>query len=381
MVTVNTVEVRRAKIVVVGAGPAGGACSLVLARSRRAEVVLVDKSRYPRVKVCGSGLSPHALRVLEQLELRGMLAPEHLHMAGITARGPSGRQVHLRGAKGAWVVPRVVLDHAIVRAARTAGAELREGTKVTALLRDGAGQACGVGTSQGEIEADLVICANGSPSRFEVDPTPRRGIRTIMGWWRGVRLPAPDEGVMIWDARLEGYYAWAFPEPRGVVNIGLTIPDDGAHAKRLRVLFRELLDEYFGAALTHAEPIGKWMGHPATVTTRVGRAIAEPRAVWCGEAARLVCPGTVEGIGFALQSGMLAAQHVLGFDPRTGLSAIRRARYRSSVARHMLPRFWAGEALHRLMRSGRARTLAAGVFDPQWLSEHAAWLVGESRAR
>ena len=49
---------RRPKILVIGAGPSGGSCALALARSRRFEVQLLDKSQYPRVKVCGSGLSP-----------------------------------------------------------------------------------------------------------------------------------------------------------------------------------------------------------------------------------------------------------------------------------------------------------------------------------
>lgn len=371
-------EVRRSKIVVVGAGPAGGACSLALARAG-AEVVVLDKSQYPRVKVCGSGLSPHALVVLERLGLRDRLEPSHLHMAGITAVGPGGTRIHLRGAKGAWVVPRVVLDHTIVRAAVEAGAELHEDTKVTKLLRDDAGQVRGVATTQGMFEADLVVCANGSPSRFETESSPRHGIRTIMGWWKNARLQAPDEGVMIWDERLDGYYAWLFPEPGDVVNIGLTIPEQGEEASRLKPLFQDLLEEHFGETLRDAEPVGKWMGHPATVTTAVGN-IVEARALWCGEAARLVCPGTVEGIGFALESGMIAAARLRGLDPRTGLRADQRARYRTSTSLQMLPKFWAGEAFTRLMRSKPTRTLAARLFGPQWLSERAAGLVGESQS-
>jgi flavin-dependent dehydrogenase len=349
---------------------------LVLARSGRAEVVLLDKSSYPRVKVCGSGLSPHALGVIDRLGLRATLEPHHVPMRGVTVKGPGGMTVRLRGAKGAWVVPRRELDHAIVSAARTAGAGFLEDTKVTALLRDAAGQVRGVRTEDGELEADAVVCANGSPSRFEVDEAPRAGIRTLMGWWTGVRLPAPDEGVMIWDERLDGYYAWAFPEPNGVVNIGLTIPEASAPAGRIKPLFAELLDEHFREALRGAEPIGKQMGHPATVTTRVGP-IIEPRAVWCGEAARLVSPGSVEGIGFAMESGMVAAEQLRALDPGTGLTSLQQARYRARTAVRMLPKFWAGEAFTRLMRSSTARRLATRLASPRWLSERAAALVGE----
>ncbi|MCA9706694.1 MAG: NAD(P)/FAD-dependent oxidoreductase [Myxococcales bacterium] len=368
---------RRSKIIVVGAGPAGGTCALTLARAG-VEVLVLDKSKYPRTKVCGSGLSPNALRAVDRLGLRPVLAPLHLHMRGVTVVGPDGTRVRLRGQKGAWVVPRSELDHAIVGAAQRSGARFQEETKVTALVRDGAGRVRGVQTSHGELEADLVVCANGSPSRFEVDHTPRYGILTLMGWWKGAHLEVPDEGLMIWDERLDGYYAWLFPEPGGVVNIGLTVPEHSPHAKHLKALFQELLDDHFAEALRTAEPVGKWMGHPATLTTRVGP-IAEARALWCGEAARLVCPASVEGIGFAMRSGMAAGRLIAqALDPAVGLTPAQRARYRLTMATRFLPTFWAGEAFVRFIRSRTARRLVSRVVDPQWLSERAASLVGES---
>lgn len=369
---------RRPKIIVIGAGPAGGACALTLARSGRADVTVLDKSTYPRVKICGSGLSPHALQIIDQLGLRATIEPYHLHMRGVTARGPGGTEVHLRGAKGAWVVPRRELDHAIVLAAQAAGATFIEDTKATELLRDASGRVQAVVTTHGMLEADLVVCANGSPSRFETDQSPREGIRTIMGWWRGATLARPDEGVFVWDERLDGYYAWLFPERGGVVNVGLTIPEHGRNVGHLKELFHALLDDHFGDALRGADELGKEMGHPATVTTWVGP-IVEPRAVWCGEAARLVSPGSVEGIGFALESGMIAARTIAGLDPAKGLTTLQQVRYRGSIGVRMMPKFWAGEAFVRVMRSPAARSVARSIANPQWLSERAATLVGESQ--
>jgi flavin-dependent dehydrogenase len=260
------------------------------------------------------------------------------------------------------------------------GATFREGTKVTELVRDAGGDVRGVLTSTGPIEADLVVCANGSPSRFSTDGTPVNGIRTIMGWWSGAALRR-DEGVMIWDRRLAGYYAWAFPEPHGVVNIGLTIPEHAPGTEHLKALFEQILAEHFGAALASAQPIGKWMGHPATVTTRVGE-IAESHAMWIGEAARLVSPGTVEGISFAMESGMLAADAIAhGFDLEHGFTRAQRAMLRTKLVARMLPKFWAGEAFVRLMRSSRARELSSKLLSPQWFAQKAARIVGDEPAR
>lgn len=366
---------RKPKVIVVGAGPAGGACALALSKGRTADVVLLDRSKYPRVKVCGSGLSPFAVNVLRDLDMLARYEKIAINMTGMIAIGPGGGRVHMKGTKGAWIVPRIDFDSGLVQAAVAEGADFRDQVKVTALVRGPDGQVRAVKTSHGEMEADLVICANGSPSRFSGDGSPTHGIRTIMGWWKA-SLPGND-GMMIWDRRLDGYYAWAFPEPAGVVNIGLTIPDHAPNAKRLRDLFSAVLEDHFAEISRHADPIGKWMGHPATVTTRVAE-IAEPRLVFIGEAARLVCPATVEGISYALESGVIAAETIARhFDVERGLSRAGRAIYRARVSANMLPKFWLGEGMVRLMQSERALRWSRRLVDPQRMASAASTLLGE----
>ncbi|MBX7078149.1 MAG: NAD(P)/FAD-dependent oxidoreductase [Nannocystaceae bacterium] len=365
------------KIVIVGAGPSGSACALALARRGQTEVLLLDKSSYPRIKVCGSGLSPLSLSVLDHLEIRDRFSPKALRMPKLLARGPGGQEIYLSGAKGAWVLPRIDFDQGMVEAAQQAGATFQQETKVTDLLRGSDGQICGIRTASGEIEADMVVCANGSPARFSRDPTPHTGIRTIMGWWKDTRQP-DGQGTMVWDRRLDGYYAWAFPEPGGVTNIGLTIPEGAPETKTLKALFETILEEHFGEVVRDAQLVGKWMGHPAVVTTKVSDTIAEARVMDIGEAARLVSPGTVEGISFALESGVLAADAIgRHFTREQGLSRVGRGLYRTRTRARMLPKFWAGHGFVQLMRSERARSLTSKVFNPQWLASRASTLLGE----
>ena len=366
---------RRSKIVVVGAGPAGATAALQLSRQGVGEVLLLDRATYPRRKVCGSGLSPNALRQLEILGLLDVIRPLHVPMKGLRAVGPAGSEIVLRGSKGAWVVPRTELDHRLVRAAVDAGAKLREGTRVTEILRDDEGRARGVKTHDEEIEADLVVVANGTPSNFERDEHPREGIRTIMGWYEG-RLP-DQIGAMIWDRRLGGYYAWAFPEPGDVVNIGLTLPEDHERGHDLRELFNEMLTEHFGDFASGERQIGKWAGHPATVTRRIGP-IAFRREIFVGEAARLVCPATVEGISFAMQSGRLAAEAIAhSFTPDDGLSIVGQKRYQLDVATRILPTFLAGETLYQVMRRPKLVASIARMVDPERTGRLLSKLTGE----
>jgi flavin-dependent dehydrogenase len=366
---------RPAKIVVVGAGPAGSTCALELRRHGVGDVVLVDRSEYPRRKVCGSGLSPLALGQLAALDLLDTMRPLHIEMRGLRVVGPGGTEVRLEGAKGAWVVPRTELDHRLVQAAIAEGVTMREGMRVTEIVRDAEGEARGVKTPDEEIEADLVVIANGSPSSFERDEHPREGIRTIVGWYQG-RLP-DQLGMMIWDRRLGGYYAWAFPEPGDVINIGLTLREDHEAGHHLRDLFTDILGEHFGDYASEDRQIGRWAGHPATVTHRIGP-IAASREIFVGEAARLVCPGTVEGISFAMHSGRLAANAIRrSFDVERGLSLIGQKRYQVDVATQLLPTFLAGEALYQVMRQPRLVAGLTHLFDPATLAKNLSKLLGE----
>lgn len=373
---------RKPKIIVVGAGPSGGACALTLAQSGDYEVHVLDKSHYPRVKVCGSGLSPHSLEMLDRLGVRGRFAPKHGVIDTVLVRGPDGDPRELHAGITAWVVPRVELDHGIILAAVEHGAEFREGVKVLELLRGEDGEVRGVKTEEGELEADLVVCADGSPSRFSRDEHEKTTIRTLMGWYRGT----PYNGRtahMFWDRRLAGYYAWMFPEPEGVVNIGLTIPESAPDVHRLKDLFQDLLDEYWAEGLRDAEPLGKWMGHPAVITDRIGP-VAESRALWVGEAARLVSPGTVEGIGFALESGIIAAGVIArGMTTAHGLSVLSCAEYRGRLAAKMLPKFWAGEALAHGVQVPQVRRLIERIVESPaagWLDRTLQAVFGDNHA-
>ncbi|MFG0318328.1 MAG: NAD(P)/FAD-dependent oxidoreductase, partial [Planctomycetota bacterium JB042] len=111
-------------VVVIGAGPAGGAAAIGLAdRGRR--VALVDRERFPRDKVCGGCLNPRAIRSLAALGVVPSGVPLRwlvLHAGGRTARVP---------LEGGLAVSRRSLDAALVDAARARGVEVIEGVAAT----------------------------------------------------------------------------------------------------------------------------------------------------------------------------------------------------------------------------------------------------------
>src|SRR5690606_11544195 len=121
-------------------------------------------------------------------------------------------------------------------------------------------------------------------------------------------------------------------------------------------------DEHFGVGLKDAEQVGKWMGHPATVTTTIGD-LGDHRRILIGEAARLVSPGTVEGISFAMESGIVAAEAVARhFDVGAGFSIQGQRKYKRTLQTKMIPKFVAGEAFVRVMNSRLGRRVGAQLF-------------------
>src|SRR5512144_2184734 len=118
-----------ADVVVVGAGPAGAAAAITLARAGRT-VVVIDKAVFPRDKCCGDGLTTLALRELEGLGFDPSTVPTWKSVDAAWIRSPSGREVQLPLPSDgifASTAPRRELDAALVALARDAGAEVRDG--------------------------------------------------------------------------------------------------------------------------------------------------------------------------------------------------------------------------------------------------------------
>lgn len=161
--------------VVVGAGPAGSATALLLARAGH-DVLLLDRRDFPRAKPCGDCLSPEAGRVLDRLGvLADVLAARPARLDGWRIISPAGHAFEATFAPAAngdarvetsISIRRETLDAVLLAGARRAGAEVRTGLHVTDLLRDARGRVSGVEARDREgrtlrLHARLVIGADG----------------------------------------------------------------------------------------------------------------------------------------------------------------------------------------------------------------------------
>jgi menaquinone-9 beta-reductase len=296
-------------VIVVGGGPGGATAALRLAANGVRDVVLLDSADFPRDKTCGSGLSPTALKLGDELGIGAEIRSRANPVDSVKITAPGGGSFVLASNAAAVVLLRREFDHLIVRKAQSLGAKLESGVRVRELIRE-RDRVVGVRMADGrEILARYVLCADGAHSIFSDDPRPKRSISTLMGWWDGADF-TPRQIEMVFAKSVSPLYGWLFPESDTRVNIGICIDGQDADGKKtqrnVREVFRGFLDEHFGAKLARATQVGNLKGHPIVYTTWVGHCTT-PGALYLGEAARVTHNATGEGISQAMQSGIYAA--------------------------------------------------------------------------
>lgn len=359
-------------VVVVGAGPAGTAAAITLARAGRS-VLVVDKATFPRDKICGDGLTTGALRLLDELGLDPSAVASWQPVDDVVVTSPSGRSVTFPLPRGqgsyAVVARRQDLDAALVGLARAAGATVLEGHALVGATEHADGIVVEV-ADHAPIRARHAIGADGmwSPLRKALGAaTPG-----YLGEWHAFRQYFTDVGpraaseLFVWfEPDLLPGYAWSFPLPGGGANVGFGIQRDGGKVERVQdmkalwpdLLARPHIAEVLGPNARPEQPHRAWP-IPARIDTVT---LTRGRALFVGDAAAATDPMTGEGIGQALLTGVLAARAVLDGGADHGAVAARyeRSARRALVADHKMSLLLVRALKHR--KGARAALRVAGA--------------------
>ena len=360
-------------VVVVGAGPAGSIAALVLARAG-VDVRLLDRSLFPRDKLCGDTLNPGALSILDRLGIGNRVRERAIPIGGMVVTGPFGARVacdYPDGLAGA-AISRRDLDLVLLEAAVAAGAEFVPSTPVHGALhaKGGAGITgvrVGHASHDRSMPARIVVAADGRRSRLASALGLTRSAAAPRRWAFGAYFTDVDglishgvtsHGEM--HIRPDGYTGVA-PLPGNLTNVcvvrQLTSASDGERVTGGEKLVDTLADDpELGARFARARQV--------SAVTSLGPLGVEARSAGCpglllaGDAAGFVDPMTGDGLRFALRGGELAAEAALS-ELETGVSAHARL-YESR--RHEFSGKWrVNRTLRSLVASPHGVQLAAAV--------------------
>ncbi len=367
-------------LAIVGGGPAGSAAAITAARSGLS-VLLVDRATFPRDKCCGDGLTALALRLGEGLGLDPLLIPGWQTVEDLVIHPPGGRSTRYPLPCGdglyAAVVPRMQYDAALLDLARSAGADVRDGHGLTGINVDGDVATLEV-EGLGTIRATTVVAADGmwSPTR-KLLGLASSGYR---GEWQAFRQYVADVGpaaadLHVWfEPDLLPGYAWSFPLPGGRANVGFGVLRGGQVAVGdTGRIWNGLMDRPAIRAVLgdNARPEGRRSAWP--IPARVDAAVLDHGPVlFVGDAASASDALTGEGIGQALQTGILAAEAARA----GGTAAEVASTYARSVRRELVADHTMSVALQGMLASpaGARMALWATALVPWTRRNFARWL-------
>ncbi|MEU4591863.1 geranylgeranyl reductase family protein [Micromonospora aurantiaca (nom. illeg.)] len=324
-----------ADVIVVGAGPGGSATAYHLAR-HGVRVLLLEKTEFPREKVCGDGLTPRAVRQLIRMGVDTSPEAGWLHNKGLRVIG-GGIRLELDWPDLAsfpnygLVRTRLDFDDLLAQRAVAAGAKLQTSVNVLGPVLGADDRVIGVQAEVGPdkepatFHAPLVVAADGVSGRFPLAlGLAKREDRPIgVAVRRYYRSPAKhdDDYLESWlelrakgsDALLPGY-GWIFGLGDGRVNVGLGVLNSSSAFGKTN--YRKLLTDWLAntpedwGMTDESNAEGPILG--AALPMGFNRVPHYTRGVLLvGDSGGMVNPFNGEGIAYAMESGEMAAEVVV----------------------------------------------------------------------
>jgi geranylgeranyl reductase family protein len=310
-------------VIIVGGGPAGATCALY-ATQAGLKVLLVDKSTFPRDKICGDSIPGKCHGFLRELGLLEVFERSPTNsIDGVLISSPNEEIARFNISQSdnkepfGYTSKRYDFDNILFQAAKEQ-VEREEGFHVNDILFSG-GQVYGIRGSRNQNQersytARVIVGADGFKSVVARkvglwDHDPGHWAVATRGYYRGIEGIGSILEIHLIDDIIPGYF-WIFPLQDGTANVGL-----GMIHRELKKRNMNLKETHIKATRSHllegrfrdAELLGKIRGSNLPLGSK--RRTAHGNGfLLLGDAAGLIDPLTGEGIGNAMHSGKIAAE-------------------------------------------------------------------------
>ncbi len=357
------------RVAVVGAGPAGSAAAIELARAG-ARVTIYEKSSWPRAKTCGDGLTPSSVMQLAELGLSVAGRPQ---LDATLISGPSEVAVRAgwpAGLPAGTTMQRRAFDALLIDAAVAAGAAFHPNTTIRRLE---------------DLDDDAVLLAEGATGGLAHKrgfPAFRSQLVAVRGYVETAH-DVPLEYAVHYARPLTPGYAWIFPVAARRVNVGLAVDsrvvgDSGGD-------LRALLTYWLATSRLARATLGE---RPAVADVK-GGVIPSGRArryaggaFLIGDAAGVADPLSAEGVSQALATGRDAARALIAANGNVRLAgpAYERGLLRfdrnEREARRMRTLFRGGGDVLVRLAAKRPQLATYFVETGYFLKDDASWFSG-----
>lgn len=302
----------RCDALIVGGGPAGSTCARML-RSAGWDVLVADRARFPRDKVCAGWLTPQVFPLLE-------LTADEYRATGLALQTITAFRTSVMGAAPIDTRYDRVVSYAIRRCEfddfllRRSGARVAQ-TQVTSLHRSG-----GHWIVNDAIETPVIVGAGGhfcpvarhlQGTRESAAPVVAKEAEFhLRGRPSTVSAEAPE---LFFCRDLEGY-AWCVRKG-DVLNIGIGRRDKNGFAEHVRDFMAFLVE----TGRAPGDPDVVWHGHAYHAIGAGVRRLVGDGVLLAGDSAGLAYPESGEGIKPAIESGRLAAETLIATRGRYGV--------------------------------------------------------------
>ena len=330
---------------------------------------IIDKSQFPRDKVCGDALSGKVTSLLRSLDPELPLqleknSREYTPSWGVTFSAPDGREVdvpfRLDPGEGepspGYISKRLYFDHFLFEQLDSRFATFIPDQEAKAIERRESEMV--LITQDTEYHCQLVLSGEGTRALvakqmqgFKVED--QHYCAGLRAYYTGIKDLSPQGYIELHFVKesLPGYF-WIFPLPNGEANVGIGMLS--AYVSKNKINLKRLMEEVIGSPkfkhrFEQAELQGKISGWGLPLGSKK-RPIQGPGYLLMGDAASLIDPFTGEGIGNAMISGRIAAQVIQEARTGEGLDPDKLNEYESRVYNKLWGELRLSRLLQKLIR-------------------------------